>query len=213
MKSYVKLYGPDFLKALENLEKMTEEDPVITGEAQRLLMEPAKLMSSLTPDSRKVLKTICPDWTISFEWRQTPSLENVKSLIEKIDKALYGTKARYSITTVSDPLAPPIPEDGVRVPSAVANSYAITFFKFIGPPIFKVFEIFPKIIENHPVVQSGSLLSREGGPQLGIFDYALLWSRLPSPLELRQFLETVDKELNSIGIMYDAITRSYQIKS
>ncbi len=210
MKSYVKLYGPDFLKALEKLEKVTQEDPVITGEAQRLLMEPAKLMSPLTPDSRKVLKTVCPDWTLSFEWQQTPSLENVKALIEKIDNALLGTKAHYSIMTVSDPLAPPTPEDSIQIPSEITGSYAITFFKFIGPPISKTFEVFPKIIETHPVVESGSLLSREGGPQLGIFDYALIWSRLPSPVELRQFLETIDNELGTLGIMYDAITRSYR---
>ena len=210
MKSYVKLYGPDFLKALEKLEKATEEDPVITGEAQRLLMEPAKLMSPLTPDSQRVLRTICSDWTISFEWQQEPSLENVKTLIEKIDRTLLGTKARYSITTVSDPLAPPIPEDSVQIPSEITSPYAITFFKFIGPPISKIFEIFPRIIRSHPSVESGSLLSREGGPQLGIFDYALVWSRLPTPMELRQFLETIDRELGSLGIMYDVVTRSYR---
>ena len=212
MKSYVKLYGPDYFEALEKLEKLTENEAVITGERERLVIEPASMITPIEKQPYEVHKLICPDWTIGFDWVGEPKLGDVQALIARIDNVLKDTRARYTITTISDILAPPAPEENVKLPSDITENYAITYLKFFGPPLLASFEIIPKIIERWPEISSGAPLARESGPQLGIFDFALVWRQLPTPGQLQELLKELDKELSKANLMYNHMTKSYSSK-
>ena len=210
MKSYVKLFGPNLFQALKRIEDVFEGEPDITGEGERILMEPMKLISEFKK-KETVLHNVCPDWTISFVWKKDPRVESVIELISKIDSALADLKARYTITTVSDPLAPPEPEAVLRLPSDISERYAITFLKFYGPPMAKALKLMPSIIEKWPKLSEGKIVGKQSGPQLGVFDYAFIWKQLPTSNDLQEFLDYLDKKLAEIGLMYNVITRSYGI--
>ncbi len=210
MKSYVKIFGPNLFDALKKIEEVFEKDPAITGEGERIPMEPVKLISELKK-KETVLHNVCPDWTISFVWKQDPNIEEVINLIDKIDNALLDLKARYTITTVSDPLAPPEPEAVIKLPSDISEKYAITYLKFYGPPIAKGIKIMPEIIEKWPKLSEGKLVGKQTGPQLGVFDYALIWRELPSAKDLQDFLTYLDNKMTEINLMYNVVTRSYGI--
>ena len=213
MRSYIKIFGPDVNEALLQIEKVCNEMDSITSESLKLLMEPVKLETKLhEPVSTCISEYLHGDWTISFLWAKEPSLDAVKELIKKLDEAIGKTKAKYTITTVSDPMKPPTPESGLQIPPEITSDYAVTYLKFYGPPIHKSFSVMEEIIKQRANLVSGTLLSTNSGPQLGVYDYAVIWHRLPSPSELQEFLKKIDWEFSQLGLMYNVVTKSYLVK-
>jgi len=119
-KTYVRIYGPPLMKALQALEgvavEMSKEREVKFSHKcipypTRLqadnrdwnnylnnlkntyvdCYEPAKIIS----DAHQTLG----DHDFMFEWAEKPTLKQLESLIEKIDAALGGIGVHYTLTT------------------------------------------------------------------------------------------------------------------
>jgi len=129
MKSYVKVYGPPLLKALKALEKTAIGMPevcIMDTTIEAGLRAPKMGMSTLemtepTLDSldgvmnffggegsisKKRCSTIVSksgeslgEYDFYYEWFTKPTMKQVEDLIERIDKALAPTGAKYTITT------------------------------------------------------------------------------------------------------------------
>jgi hypothetical protein len=117
MKSYIKIYGPPILKALDELEKVAGEMPGISfyyhyilgfipvgrsatapfGEGEPLgVGEKYKAKSkSLVSKSGYTLG----DYDFFFQWEKEPDGEQLRNLIEKIENALTPLGCKYTITT------------------------------------------------------------------------------------------------------------------
>jgi len=118
MKSYVKLYGPPLLEALNALRSIAVDMPEVC------IMD--SMISEYTPqfDSREGIidffrqevgereltvercDTIISDsgealgeYDFFFEWFKEPSMDELNQLIEKIDAALEPLGCKYTITT------------------------------------------------------------------------------------------------------------------
>lgn len=119
-RSYVKIYGPPLVKAIEALEavavdmsKATELKfshkcvpyPSLTQSStsdwnqylknmQRLYVdcyEPVRLIS----DSQQLLG----EYDFFFEWAEEPSIAQIEGLLKKIDDVLEGLGCNYTLTT------------------------------------------------------------------------------------------------------------------
>ncbi len=119
-KTYVRIYGPPLMKALQALEgvavEMSKEREVKFSHKcipypTRLqadnrdwnnylnnlkntyvdCYEPAKIIS----DAHQTLG----DQDFMFEWAEKPTLKQLESLIEKVDTALGGLGVHYTLTT------------------------------------------------------------------------------------------------------------------
>ena len=116
MKSYIKIYGPPILKALDELEKVAaempgisfyyhyilgfipvgkstlpplEEEPLYLGEKYK------RTRSALVSKSGHTLG----DYDFFFEWAKEPDGEQLRNLIEKIEEVLTPLRCKYTITT------------------------------------------------------------------------------------------------------------------
>ncbi len=120
VRSYVKVYGPPVLKAIKALEAVAVEmsKAVDLKFSHKCIPFPRHLQSD-TRDFEQYLQNmkrtyvdcyepvkIISDATqmlgehdFFFEWSEEPSLEQLETLIEKIDGALKGLGCYYTITT------------------------------------------------------------------------------------------------------------------
>jgi len=80
--SALKFYGPSILKAIEVLEKNTDEIPGIFS------------AGSLGRGATSI-----GEFDFSFIWGMYPSIEMIKQVIEMVDRSLAETGAIYTITT------------------------------------------------------------------------------------------------------------------
>jgi hypothetical protein len=127
MKSYIKIYGPPVLKAIQELEKLAIDMPQVcimdsslevsipefTGQGGGFIApggEYGEAVISYFSAYGNVPKTRCDnivsksgekvgDSDFYFEWFKKPSVAELNQLIEKIDKVLDTIGARYSIST------------------------------------------------------------------------------------------------------------------
>ncbi|MCW4035886.1 MAG: hypothetical protein NWE75_01715 [Candidatus Bathyarchaeota archaeon] len=119
-RSYVKIYGPPVIKAIEALEAVAVDMSKATGlkfshkcipyptrmqlstsdwdqylkNMQRLYVdcyEPVRLIS----DSHQLLG----EYDFFFEWAEEPSIAQIEGLLKKIDDALEGLGCNYTLTT------------------------------------------------------------------------------------------------------------------
>ena len=116
MKSYIKIYGPPILKALDELEKVAGEMPEISFYYHYILGFIRVGKSSLTPfeegplglgekfkakSGTSVSKSgyTLGDYDFFFEWAKEPDGQQLRNLIEKIENVLTPLGCRYTITT------------------------------------------------------------------------------------------------------------------
>ena len=116
MRSFIKIYGPPVLKAIKELEKIAVDMPEVcimdTMIVQSLptFRDPEGTMDYFSDLPVEITKERCGniisksgemlgEHDFFFEWFTKPSMEQLNSLIEKIDKALAPLGCRYTITT------------------------------------------------------------------------------------------------------------------
>ncbi len=116
MKSYVKVYGPPLLRALDELQKVADEMPNIPFYYHYVLGRIPVGKSTVAPISQEWLgigekytakyKTAVSksghtlgNYDFFFEWEKDPDYEQMCDLIDKIDKALTPLGCKYTITT------------------------------------------------------------------------------------------------------------------
>jgi hypothetical protein len=116
MKSYIKIYGPPILKALEELEKVAGEIPEISFYYHYILGFIPVGKSAVPPFQEEPLglgekykakpKTAVSksgytlgDYDFFFEWAKEPDGEQLRNLIKKIEKVLTPLGCKYTITT------------------------------------------------------------------------------------------------------------------
>lgn len=119
-RSYVRIYGPPMLKAINALEAVAVEmskaidirfshkclpypraTQAETRDWQRYLQrmkntyvkcyEPVRLISEA--------HTMLGDYDFFFEWSEEPTMEQLENLVGKIDEELKGLGCNYTITT------------------------------------------------------------------------------------------------------------------
>jgi hypothetical protein len=85
--------------ALEELVKRFSE----ASESRRAI---SQIISTIDPSTNLLTREMVTngremlgDYDFVIEWKATPSIEQVKSLIRKIDYAILFTGCRYTITT------------------------------------------------------------------------------------------------------------------
>jgi len=117
MKSYIKIYGPPILKALDELKKVADEMPEISFYYHYILGFIRVGRSSLAPllegeplglgekykekSETSVSKSgyTLGDYDFFFEWAKEPDGEQLRNLIEKIENVLTPLGCKYTITT------------------------------------------------------------------------------------------------------------------
>lgn len=118
MKSYIKIYGPPILKALDELEKVASEMPEISFYYHYILGFIPVGRSSYAPSGgveeplgvgekyeAKSMTLVSKsgytlgDYDFFFEWAEEPNGEQLRHLIEKIENALTPLGCKYTITT------------------------------------------------------------------------------------------------------------------
>jgi hypothetical protein len=102
MRSYIKLYGPSIDRGLEALDELMKEINKVYpyGEAiERIISVVDPSIDLKTGKSIRGGREIIGEYDYVVEWANTPTLEQLRSLIRRIDEALLYTGCRYTITT------------------------------------------------------------------------------------------------------------------
>lgn len=117
MKSYIKIYGPPVLKALDELERIAGEMPGISFYYHYILgfirvgkseTAPFREEEQLGVGERYEAKSrpsvsksgyTLGDYDFFFEWAREPDGEQLRNLIEKIENVLTPLGCKYTITT------------------------------------------------------------------------------------------------------------------
>ena len=116
MKSYIKIYGPPILKAIQALETIAVELPEvcimdsILEQSSDIISDPEELNSYFQSLSVPITRERCGsiisksgesvgEYDFYFEWFTEPSNYQLNSLIEQIDEALSPIGCKYTITT------------------------------------------------------------------------------------------------------------------
>lgn len=117
MKSYIKIYGPPYLKAIRALEKIAFDMPAVCIWNTLIEMEDKPGIDWNTYFSsflgfpgdgvpeRRCEKIISKsgekigEYDFYFEWFQKPSMTEFNNLTEKIDNVLTPLGCKYTITT------------------------------------------------------------------------------------------------------------------
>jgi hypothetical protein len=128
VKTYLKLYGPPILKALEKLENISIDMPEVcimdqlitlqatdpqfrytTGSGIDTLQGIAETYFEGRPISRERCSTIISksgeslgEYDFFFEWFTKPTFSDLRELIKKIDEELEPLGAKYTLTTLED---------------------------------------------------------------------------------------------------------------
>ncbi|MBA7607615.1 hypothetical protein ES703_14774 [subsurface metagenome] len=116
MRSFIKIYGPPVLETIKTLEKIAVDMPEVSIMDTLILNSVPKFMeadytmnyfsaipaeieykrcSNIISKSGEMLG----EYDFFFEWFTEPSMEQLNSLIKKIDEALAALGCKYSITT------------------------------------------------------------------------------------------------------------------
>ena len=102
MNSYIKLYGPSIDKGYSALMEMVES----LGKTFKYGDMVSHIVSTIDP--KMDLRTghligrgveVLGEHDFIIEWKENPSLEQVRGLMRQIDEALMYTGCRYTITT------------------------------------------------------------------------------------------------------------------
>ena len=116
MKSYIKIYGPPILKALDELEKVARKMPEISFYYHYIVGVIPVGKWGIAPSEEKQLGLgeeykekyrqsvsksgyTLGDYDFFFEWEKEPDGELLRNLIEKIENVLTPLGCKYTITT------------------------------------------------------------------------------------------------------------------
>ena len=116
MKSYIKIYGPPILKAIQALETIAVELPEvcimdsILEQSSDIISDPEELNSYFQSLSVPITRERCGsiisksgesvgEYDFYFEWFTEPSNAQLNLLIEQIDEVLSPIGCKYTITT------------------------------------------------------------------------------------------------------------------
>ena len=126
MKSYIKLYGPPVLDAIQALEKLAIDTPevcilnplieasladlgitqigaTLDTSIQNKIVDYFRQYKEISPERcQKILSKglgKLGDYDFVFEWTSRPNDEQVRDLIKHIDETLKPLGVRYTITT------------------------------------------------------------------------------------------------------------------
>ena len=120
VRSFVRIYGPPVLEAIDSLESVAVEVSKTTGIkfSHTCIPYPERLQSNKTDwesflkkmqdiyvDCYEPLKLISDssymlgEYDFFFEWDDKPSLVEIRGLIGRIDEALKGMGCMYTTTT------------------------------------------------------------------------------------------------------------------
>jgi len=119
VRSYIKIYGPPLLKALEALERVAVEMSKVVDLKFRHICVPdmeyvsdweayVDYMRRIYVECYEPVRLISEasemmgDYDFFFEWSETPTLEQVEELVRRIDEALSSLGCHYTITTKED---------------------------------------------------------------------------------------------------------------
>ncbi len=80
---------------------------------------------------------------------------------------------------------------------------------FLGPPLYKSRELVREVADSESVIRSGELVTRASGPQLGKYDFALIWDEIPTDAAVKQLLRKLDEKFGASDLVYDVITGVY----
>jgi len=118
MKSYVRIYGPPLLKAIKALEKIAIEMPEVC--ITNIMIESSMPQFNTNEGVMNYFSSVgvsggipekrcgniisksgvkMGDFDFVFEWFREPKMEQVNTLIERIDEALEPLGVKYTITT------------------------------------------------------------------------------------------------------------------
>lgn len=84
--SYIKIYGPPMLEAVERLEELAKQLPTISK-------------GKISKDVLVGGETLIGDYDFAFEWKQEPTGKVLRRLIFNIDEIFKDLDCRYTITT------------------------------------------------------------------------------------------------------------------
>jgi len=121
-RSYVKIYGPPVLKAIQALEGVAVEMSKATSIKFRHSCQPQGYPGHIEPGKRDwdqylehMKRTyvdcyepvrlvsesdqLLGEYDFFYEWTEDPDMKKIEGLIEKIDGALEGIGCYYTITT------------------------------------------------------------------------------------------------------------------
>jgi len=120
VRSYIEIYGPPLLKAINALEAVAVDVSgavdikfshrcmpayIGAGGQQRDWDEYLQRMKETYVNCYEPMRLISEsgemrgNYDFFYEWTNDPTMEQIKDLIEKIDKALTGLGCNYTITT------------------------------------------------------------------------------------------------------------------
>ena len=105
MKSYLKLIGPSIdkgidaleerLNELNKLEKQLPYGDIIYHAISIVVPSHDLVTKELVREGREEMG----EYDFVVEWKENPSMEQVRGLIRQVDEALLYTGCRYTITT------------------------------------------------------------------------------------------------------------------
>lgn len=102
MKSFIKLFGPSIDKGLDALNNLIKD----LNKRYQYGEIVSHIVSVIDPSIDLLTGTFIRkgreelgEYDFFFEWKQTPTAEQVRGLIQRIDEALLYTGCRYTITT------------------------------------------------------------------------------------------------------------------
>ncbi|NIN52865.1 MAG: hypothetical protein GTN80_07240 [Nitrososphaeria archaeon] len=118
-RSRIKIYGPPLAKALDELRKVAHEMPEIRvyyhyilgrlpvsrsetaplEDESEMMMGFGESYKMKSKPSIKEAHSVLGEDDFCFEWEDDPTPDQLRILIEKIDKALSPLGCRYTITT------------------------------------------------------------------------------------------------------------------
>jgi hypothetical protein len=117
LKTYVKIYGPPLMEALDELQNIAAKMPKVTHYHFMTSLMPLPLPgptvsggpgsilpSPLTP--KEVTEPLISksghtlgEHDFFFEWKEDPSWDEMRELVSKIDKAFARLGCKYTLTT------------------------------------------------------------------------------------------------------------------
>ncbi len=119
MRSRIKIYGPPLAQALDELRKIAHEMPEVPlyyhyilgrvpvsrsetaplEDESKMVLGLGESFKAKTKPSIKEAHSVLGEDDFCFEWESDPTPEQLRTLIEKIDKALSPLGCKYTITT------------------------------------------------------------------------------------------------------------------
>ncbi|OLS16520.1 MAG: hypothetical protein HeimC3_54630 [Candidatus Heimdallarchaeota archaeon LC_3] len=188
MRTYLKLYGPDLLKALPILEEISTKFSELSGSASLREDKSSKKVARIKSSS-----VVIGNYDFSFDWHTEPTIDRVLNLIKEIDLKLLKTKVRYEASTIK------IGEEEQE--KLIETGYSVSYVKFTGPGIYYALEKMISI--DLPQIDTHGLV-------LSQFDYFFSWNKTPSNEEIMKLIKLIEEllyQIENFKVLYNVTTK------